>query len=99
MLSRIKVWSRRWDDSPFFDVETRIYVDMEDGRSGCYYLTGNPYVPEGKRKGKLTAEEWTMAESLAFWDDKWHTLHAGEIAKLLANRLMREVAECLPKDF
>lgn len=79
MFSQIKVWSKKWNNSVFFDEEYRIYVDMSDGRSGCLYITGNPHHPKGEIAGKLSAAEWEIAKKLSIWDGKWHTLRRGEI--------------------
>jgi len=96
-ITSIKVYTRTWPDSPVFDKEVRIYVDAP-GRKGCYYLTGNPYEPPGTYEGSITPEEWHMAEELAVWDGKWHTLHRGEIAALMERDVMGEVLKCLKED-
>ena len=79
MFSRIKVWSKTWTNSEFFNKEWRIYVDMQDGRRGCLYLTGNPYQAKGSLDGRIKPDEWELVRKLSIWDGAWHTLEYGEI--------------------
>ncbi len=66
MVKAVKVWRNPTK------TETRIYVQMSDGREGCRYITGNPWHPRGEIEGDLTAGEWKAARRAAFWDGAWH---------------------------
>lgn len=68
-LSSIKVWENPGKK------ETRIYVETVDRRTGCLYLTGNPWKKQGVIEGQLTEAEWQVAREIGLLDDKWHTVH------------------------
>ena len=55
----VRVW---WNVE---ETERRIYVHTWDGREGCKYMTGNRWAAKGSTDGKLTAEEWQAAWTLA----------------------------------
>jgi len=74
-INKIKIWMSK--DKK----EARIYVETVDGRSGCYYKTGNHWHPKGSHDGDITSEEWEQAKALAVWDKRWHTIWPNEMSQ------------------
>jgi len=77
-VESIKVWTKNWNGRSGFDVETRIYIDMVDGRRGGYYLTGNPYQSAGDIDGQLTVDDVDAAKELV--GSSWKTMYSEDVA-------------------
>jgi hypothetical protein len=77
-ILNIQVWQNPSDQE-----DQRAYVTMDDRRRGWIYVGGNFWHRSGEREGQLTDIEWARAQRIAYWDDKWHTLGANKVQRLL----------------
>lgn len=73
-IVKVKVWNN--GIGSVASREYRLYVQAEDGREGCAYLTGNRWHKPGSTDGHLTNEEWQEARQLSFRDGTWYTYYA-----------------------
>jgi hypothetical protein len=87
-VERIKVWTKNWNGRDGYDTETRVYIDMSDGRRGGLFVTGNPYQDAGDIDGQLTAED--IAEAEAVCGGEWRTMYEEDVNREYQLQEIRE---------
>lgn len=76
MIEKIKVWKKNWNGKDGYKIETRIYIDLDNGKRGGFFLTGNPYQNAGDIDGQITQAD--IDEALELCGGEWHTMYREE---------------------